>query len=451
MVIIGLVVAATFYASFLPNKSATDVSGYINPSEDLTFSGAAVVFQQQTSALKQTAELSTFQNPTGNQTQSPNTDLLRGLTLGEEQDSISLEGLLSPLQSPIGVTSSSAAEQNSSSESTREDGRDGDDEDDGETPDEEELKRDNCDTSVSSIYCVYTIQEGELLSTIADRFGLTSTDDFVNYELLVHSNNSVVVDPDAVSPGLQLIIPRGNGVIHTVLTNQTLTEIAEQYGVDVEAIMAVPGNGISNPNAVGIGSEILIPNPQRFAPVYVPDESVVEDGDDDEDDVPSSNVSEDDDYDDSSDSSASSSSDSSADSSSSSGQITGGGASSASGFSWPISGPISSYYGPSHPLGIDIDLFGRSGEAISAAMGGVVTFAGGNACCSYGYYVVIDHGNGYQTLYAHLSSIGVSVGETVAQGQYIGGAGTTGYSTGVHLHFELQSGGSRVNPLNYLP
>src|SRR5690606_26790708 len=122
-------------------------------------------------------------------------------------------------------------------------------------------------------------------------------------------------------------------------TNQTLTEIAEQYGVDVEAIMAVPGNGISNPNAVGIGSEILIPNPQRFAPVYVPDESVVEeDDDDDEDDVSSSNVSEDDDSDDSSDSSASSSSDSSADSSSS-GQITGGGASSASGFSWPISGP----------------------------------------------------------------------------------------------------------------
>jgi murein DD-endopeptidase MepM/ murein hydrolase activator NlpD len=118
---------------------------------------------------------------------------------------------------------------------------------------------------------------------------------------------------------------------------------------------------------------------------------------------------------------------------------------------WPAGGPISSYYGPNHPLGIDIDLFNNAGAPISAAMGGVVTFAGGNACCSYGYYVVIDHGNGYQTLYAHLSSVGVSVGEVVGQGQYIGNGGSTGYSTGDHLHFEVTLNGSRVNPLNYLP
>ncbi len=84
-------------------------------------------------------------------------------------------------------------------------------------------------------------------------------------------------------------------------------------------------------------------------------------------------------------------------------------------------------------------------------MGGVVTFAGGDPCCSYGYYVVVDHGNGFQTLYGHLSTIGVSVGEVVAQGQYLGGGGTTGYSTGPHLHFEVHLNGSVVNPLNYLP
>ena len=87
----------------------------------------------------------------------------------------------------------------------------------------------------------------------------------------------------------------------------------------------------------------------------------------------------------------------------------------------------------------------------SASAGGVVTFAGGNACCSYGLYVVVDHGNGMQTLYAHLSKIGVSVGQVVAQGQYLGTSGSTGYSTGEHLHFEVHVGGSIVNPLAYLP
>jgi murein DD-endopeptidase MepM/ murein hydrolase activator NlpD len=194
--------------------------------------------------------------------------------------------------------------------------------------------------------------------------------------------------------------------------------------------MAVPGNGLSDANSIGIGTEILIPNPKRFAPIYVPDETTAPD-----------------------DESSSGSEDGSANGDSSAGgpDITGGGPSSAAGFIWPASGPISSFFGPNHPLGIDIDLFNNAGSPISAAMGGVVTFAGGNACCSYGYYVVVDHGNGYQTLYAHLSSIGVSVGEVVAQGQYLGAGGSTGYSTGDHLHFEVHLNGSTLNPLNYLP
>ncbi|HEX5397010.1 MAG TPA: M23 family metallopeptidase, partial [Candidatus Limnocylindria bacterium] len=121
------------------------------------------------------------------------------------------------------------------------------------------------------------------------------------------------------------------------------------------------------------------------------------------------------------------------------------------GFIWPVTGPISSYFGPAHPLGIDIDLFNHHHAAIAAAAGGVVTFAGGNACCSYGYYVVVDHGNGYQTLYAHLSTISVGVGDVVSQGQQVGISGVTGYSTGEHLHFEVHKNGAVVNPLNYLP
>ena len=86
-----------------------------------------------------------------------------------------------------------------------------------------------------------------------------------------------------------------------------------------------------------------------------------------------------------------------------------------------------------------------------AVMPGKVAFAGGNACCSYGYYVIVDHGNGLKTLYAHLRSISVSVGQQVSQGQTLGPSGTTGYSTGVHLHFEVHKNGTRVDPIPYLP
>jgi murein DD-endopeptidase MepM/ murein hydrolase activator NlpD len=122
------------------------------------------------------------------------------------------------------------------------------------------------------------------------------------------------------------------------------------------------------------------------------------------------------------------------------------------GFIWPITGPLSSYFGPRHPLGIDIDLYGRAGTPIVAARGGTVKFAGGNPCCSYGYYVDIDHGDGYMTRYAHFRAAPpVRIGQRVEQGQVVGYAGTTGYSTGVHLHFEIHRNGAIVNPLSLLP
>jgi len=80
-----------------------------------------------------------------------------------------------------------------------------------------------------------------------------------------------------------------------------------------------------------------------------------------------------------------------------------------------------------------------------------VTFAGGDPCCSYGYYVIVDHGNGFTTLYAHFSSIRVTQGQKVAQGDVLGLGGRTGFATGNHLHFEVRRNGGIVNPLNYLP
>jgi hypothetical protein len=115
---------------------------------------------------------------------------------------------------------------------------------------------------------------------------------------------------------------------------------------------------------------------------------------------------------------------------------------------WPALGPITSYFGPSHPLGIDI---GQSEGPIVAATDGVIIFAGGDPCCSYGLYVVIDSTEGIITLYAHLDSISVTQGQRVRQGQQLGIVGCTGHCTGPHLHFEVIDNGVRRDPLSYLP
>ena len=121
------------------------------------------------------------------------------------------------------------------------------------------------------------------------------------------------------------------------------------------------------------------------------------------------------------------------------------------GFVWPASGYITSYMGAVHPLGIDIGLDPREVSPIRATAAGVVTFAGGNAYESYGYYVEIDHGAGITTLYAHLSLILVEAGRLVAPGEVLGHGGSTGNSDGKHLHFEVLHNGQRVDPLQVLP
>jgi murein DD-endopeptidase MepM/ murein hydrolase activator NlpD len=115
---------------------------------------------------------------------------------------------------------------------------------------------------------------------------------------------------------------------------------------------------------------------------------------------------------------------------------------------WPALGPITSHFGPSHPLGIDI---GQSEGPVVAATDGVVIFAGGNPCCSYGLYTVVESPEGIITLYGHLESISVTDGQRVRQGQPLGTVGCTGYCFGTHLHFEVIEDGLRRDPLSYLP
>lgn len=129
---------------------------------------------------------------------------------------------------------------------------------------------------------------------------------------------------------------------------------------------------------------------------------------------------------------------------------------SAAGFRWPIAARVTSEYGwRIHPiygtkrLHAGIDLGAGSGTPIAAAAGGTVIFAGVQG--GYGNTVVISHGNGISTLYAHQSQIGVSNGAQVAAGEVIGYVGSTGASTGPHLHLEFRVNGSAVNPRGYLP
>ena len=123
---------------------------------------------------------------------------------------------------------------------------------------------------------------------------------------------------------------------------------------------------------------------------------------------------------------------------------------------WPAEGEVTSPFGwRVHPifgtqrLHTGIDIGADYGDAIRAADGGVVIHA--DWMGGYGNAVIIDHGNGISTLYAHNSQLLVSEGQTVSKGQTVARCGSTGYSTGPHLHFEVRHNGSPVNPLNYLP
>ena len=126
-------------------------------------------------------------------------------------------------------------------------------------------------------------------------------------------------------------------------------------------------------------------------------------------------------------------------------------------FIWPVYGHITSRFGYRSIFGSysyhgGIDIATAYGTGIAAADGGTVTFAGRATGYnwSYGNLVIVDHGNGKQTYYGHCSSILVSAGDHVYQGQTIARVGSTGRSTGNHCHFEVKIGGTSVNPLAYL-
>ena len=257
------------------------------------------------------------------------------------------------------------------------------------------------------MYITYTVQDGDTVDGLAARYGISPQS--------ILWNNLDLKSADLLVPGQYLRVPMSDGIIYDIRLGDTLSDIADRFGVDVQAIVNFSGNNLKSADSIAEHERIFIPNGKMPIPVATPTTVPPP--------LPPATAS----------------------------PSPARSPSSATGFIWPVNGPISSYFGPSHPLGIDIDQYNSPGAPIHAAASGTVTFAGGDPCCSYGLYVVIDHGNGFETLYAHLDPLAVSQGQSVEQGQVIGYVGLTGHTTGYHLHFEVHLNGQVVNPLDYLP
>jgi murein DD-endopeptidase MepM/ murein hydrolase activator NlpD len=115
-------------------------------------------------------------------------------------------------------------------------------------------------------------------------------------------------------------------------------------------------------------------------------------------------------------------------------------------FIWPTQGIITQYPVSYH---MAVDIANASAPPVAAGDSGVVSYSG---CLKYGYgcHIIIDHPEGFQTLYGHMQALYANVGDKVARGQVIGRMGSTGRSTGTHLHFEIRKNGVLLNPLSFL-
>ena len=270
----------------------------------------------------------------------------------------------------------------------------------------------------------YKVQPGDTIWDIGARFNVGS------YSVL-WSNG---LDEDAIiKPGQELKVPPVPGTLHTVRADDDLDGIAKKYNVEPAAI--VEYNGLRPGEGLPVDKLLVIPGGQlpltRRAPIAIaPPVTTVRPPTvsaptvrtpaqpQAQPQVPAPRL-----------------------------PLPAPAPAAPTGrFSWPARGLITTYFSGWHP---GIDVAAAVGTAIGAADGGSVTFTGWDST-GYGYRVVVSHGNGYTTTYNHLSSIAVRAGQSVGKGQLIGGMGSTGRSTGSHLHFEILRNGSFVNPLGVL-
>jgi murein DD-endopeptidase MepM/ murein hydrolase activator NlpD len=226
---------------------------------------------------------------------------------------------------------------------------------------------------------VYVVREGDTLSQIAEMYDVSA-------KTILWAND--IGSPSKIRPGDTLVILPITGVRHIVKSGDTLASIAKKYGGDVDDILAY--NQLASATEIAVGDTVIIPDGTIAAPPAVK-------------------------------------------SSVGTSVAVGGGS---SGFVHPVPGAVRSqgihgYNG--------VDLAAPAGTAVRAAQGGQVIVARGSGWNGgYGLYIVVKHPNGTQTLYAHLSSLSVTAGDSVVSGQTIGAVGNTGRSTGNHLHFEVR-------------
>jgi len=240
---------------------------------------------------------------------------------------------------------------------------------------------------VSLKMSTYTVRTGDTIDRIAKRFGLRQ-------DTLVSMNN--LQGPQSVKPGIQLRIPNMDGISHKVRKGDSLLSIAKTYGADITRL--VDANNLED-GTITVGQSLFIPN-ARLASATMQNFYSVN-------------------------------------------------------FVWPVRGPISSPFGyRSNPFtGLRtyhsaMDIAIPLGTKVKATRAGTVADTGYNSV--FGNYIILKHSNGYQSLYGHLSTIGVREGQSVDQGAVIGNSGNTGESTGPHLHFSIFQNGKALDPRKFL-
>lgn len=264
----------------------------------------------------------------------------------------------------------------------------------------------------------YTVKQGDTLFDIADKYGLKpETILWGNYNLLKGSPESIRMDQE-------LNILPVDGTYYEWQEGDSIRGVASFFKVEPEDILDYPGNNLAgyasvDEASIEPGTWLIVPGGKREVVTWTAPR------------ITRANPG--------------------------TAKYVGPGACSGGydgpvgepSFIWPTTlGTISgSTFSSIHPA---IDIAGSVGNAVYASASGVVVYAGWNDW-GYGYMIVLDHGNGWQTLYAHLSGINVGCGQGVGQGRVIGAVGSTGNSTGAHLHFEMQSDQyGKVNPLNFV-
>lgn len=269
----------------------------------------------------------------------------------------------------------------------------------------------------------HTVQEGETIPKLAELYGLD--------EQTLIFNNSESIKDNNVQPGKKIYIPWVDGYIYNTIQEVTPEEIGNQYKISNE-IISKENIALLNPETRKFPKDRLILIPTKdLAAIDAINKETAENKRKEEEQERQKNLSN-----------------QAINRQKSYTSTSNVSVRKSSGFIWPTTGNISRCFSSYHPA---CDIANFSAPPIVAVQDAVVSDIYRFTVVGYGNAVVLDHGDGIKTLYAHMSEIYVSRGQQIKQGQLIGKMGQTGMATGIHLHFEVTLNGSKQDPLAYLP